>query len=95
MECLRLPPRSPNLNAHAERFIRSIKEECLDKLILVGECSLRRAIDQFVEHYHAERPHQGKGNIILFPSNPAGKAGPVLCNQRLGGLLKFYYCHAA
>jgi len=100
VECLRLPPRSPNLNAYAERFVRSIKEECLDKLILFGEGSLRRAIDQFVEHYHGERPHQGKGNMILFPSNvttnPAcPRAGPVLCRQRLGGLLRFYHRAAA
>jgi putative transposase len=95
VELLRLPPRSPNLNAFAERFVRSIKEECLDQLILFGEPSLQRALDNFVEHYHGERPHQGKDNIILFPatttdSNPS-RAGPVECNRRLGGLLKFYY----
>jgi putative transposase len=94
VELLRLPPRSPNLNAFAERFVRSIKEECLDHLILFGEPSLQRAIDNFIEHYHYERPHQGKDNVILFPTqndaNPA-RAGPVSCNRRLGGLLKFYY----
>jgi hypothetical protein len=100
IECLRLPPRSPNLNAYAERFVRSIKEECLDKLILFGEGSLKRAIDNYIEHYHAERPHQGKGNVILFPSNPAAdsnpaRAGPVSCRRRLGGLLKFYHRAAA
>jgi len=100
VECLRLPPRSPNLNSFAERFVRSIKEECLDNLILFGEASLQRAVAQFVEHYHGERPHQGKGNIILFPAHPrdgadAPRAGPVLCNERLGGLLKFYYRNAA
>jgi hypothetical protein len=100
MECLRLPPRSPNLNSFAERFVRSIKEECLDHLILFGEASLQRAVTQFVEHYHGERPHQGKGNVILFPTRPRedddpARAGPVLCNERLGGLLKFYYRNAA
>jgi putative transposase len=96
-EPLRLPPRSPNLNAFAERFVRSIKEECLDHLILFGEASLHRAVDQFVEHYHHERPHQGKDNVILFPTTPIdsdsnpSRAGPILCNRRLGGLLKFYY----
>src|SRR5579862_8333695 len=101
IEILRLPPRSPNLNAFAERFVRSIKEECLDPLILFGEASLQRALDQYIQHYHHERPHQGKENVILFPnseadnnSNPS-RAGPVLCNRRLGGLLKFYYRKAA
>jgi transposase InsO family protein len=94
VEPLRLPPRTPNLNAFAERFVRSIKEECLDHLILFGEASLQRACDQFVEHYHQERPHQGKDNVILFPVNTTSdppRAGPVHCNRRLGGLLKFYY----
>ena len=97
VECLRLPPRSPNLNAYAERFVRSIKEECLDRLILFGEASLQRAIDQYLDHYHGERPHQGKGNLILFPTagGPPPRAGPVSCRQRLGGLLKFYYRAAA
>jgi putative transposase len=96
VEVLRLPPRAPDLNAFSERFVRSIKEECLDHLILFGEASLQRALDHFIEHYHHERPHQGKENVILFPtgaasdSNPA-RAGPVICNERLGGLLKFYH----
>jgi transposase InsO family protein len=100
VECLRLPPRSPNLNSFAERFVRSIKEECLDNLILFGEASLQRAVTEFVEHYHGERTHQGKGNIILFPAHPregpdTPRAGPVLCNERLGVLLKYYYRNAA
>jgi len=65
---LRLPARSPNLNSHAERWVRSVKEECLAKLILFGESSLRRALHQYLLHYHEERNHQGKGNRILFPS---------------------------
>ena len=67
MKCLRLPPRSPNLNAFAERWVRSVKEECLSKLILFGEGSLRTALTQFQEHYLSERNHQGKGNVLLFP----------------------------
>ena len=61
VKCLRLPARSPNLNAFAERWVRSVKEECLSKLILFGEASLKRALTEFQEHYHAERNHQGKG----------------------------------
>ena len=100
VEVLRLPPRSPNLNAFAERFVRSIKEECLDHLILFGEASLQRSLDNFVEHYHQERPHQGKDNVILFRMTPTlvstpARAGPVKCTQRLGGLLKFYHREAA
>ena len=66
VKCLRLPPRSPNLNAFAERWVRSIKEECLSDLILFGERSLRRALTQFQEHYHEERNRQGKNNVLLF-----------------------------
>ena len=65
--CLRLPPRSPNLNAFAERWVRSVKEECLSHLVLFGERSLRKALTQFQEHYHRKRNHQGKGNVLLFP----------------------------
>jgi hypothetical protein len=76
---LRLPPRSPNLNAFAERWVRSVKEECLSHLILFGERSLRKALIQFQEHYHAERNHQGKSNVPLFPA-PA----PLEPGQRRG-----------
>jgi hypothetical protein len=64
---LALPARSPNLNAYAKRWVRSVKDECLSKIILFGERSLRRALSEYVEHYHAERNHQGKGNVLLFP----------------------------
>jgi len=95
IRCLKLPPRSPNLNAFAERWVRSVKEECLSKLILFGESSLRRALTEFVTHYHSERNHQGKGNSLLFPA-PLTKAPrrTVRCRERLGGLLR-YYCRAA
>jgi putative transposase len=88
-----LPPRSPNLNAFAERWVRSIKTECLSKLILFGEASLRRTITEFLKHYHHERNHQGKENMLLFPAPgpPSSRLNPaVACHERLGGLLKFY-----
>jgi putative transposase len=76
VESVKLPPRSPNLNAHAERFVRTIKESCLDRLILFGEESLRSAVSQFITHYHRERPHQGLGNQLLRPE-PGHVAVPV------------------
>jgi putative transposase len=84
-------------NSYAERWIRSIKEECLSKLILFGEGSLRCAVTEFIEHFHAERNHQGKGNVLLFPAAKIGQHRPqsrVRCRERLGGLLK-YYTHVA
>ena len=92
-----LPARSPNLNAYAERWILSAKQECLAKLILFGEGSLRRALREFIDHFHTERNHQGKSNVLLFPAavaTPRPHDGAVLCRERLGGLLK-YYCGAA
>ena len=94
---IQLPARSPNLNAFAERWVRSAKQECLSKLILFGEASLRRALTEFIDHFHAERNHQGKGNVLLFPCHEAGQnrqGGRTRCRERLGGLLK-YYSHAA
>jgi len=67
IRCLKLPPRSSNLNAFAERWVRSVKEECLNKLILFGERSLQRAVTEFIAHFHSERNHQGKANALLFP----------------------------
>jgi transposase InsO family protein len=87
----RLHPRSPNLNAHAERFVRSIKEECVERMIFVGQASLRRAVREFIAHYHLERNHQGVENRLLQPG--AALAMPrarVQRRQRLGGLLNFY-----
>lgn len=80
-------------NAYAERWVRSVKEECLSKLILFGERSLRRVLTEFLDHFHRERNHQGKGNILLFPEKGTvrGDSGdPVHCKERLGGLLRFY-----
>ena len=87
-----LPPRSPNLNACAERWVRSVKEECLSRLILFGEASLRHALTQYMEHFHHERPHQGKGNVVLMPvaGQHQQRDGPIACHERLGGLLKYY-----
>jgi hypothetical protein len=91
VEPLVLPARSPNLNAYAERWVRSVKEECLSKLILFGERSLRRALSEYVEHYHAERNHQGKDNVLLFPRDTdVHREGLVQCRERLGGLLRYY-----
>ena len=92
-----LPPRSPNLNAYAERWVRSVKEECLSRLILFGEASLRHALTQYVAHFHHERNHQGKDNALLFPTvnQDAERAGPLQCRERLGGLLKYYTREAA
>jgi putative transposase len=91
-----LPPRSPNLNAHLERYMRSMKSECLDRMIFFGQRSLERALKQFVAHYHAERNHQGLGNRIIDPGYEVGKAvGDVQCRERLGGILRYYHLEAA
>ena len=93
---VRLPPRSPNLNAYAERFVRTIKEGCLNRMIFFGEGSLRRAINQFLIHYHHERNHQGLGNRLIDPQEQVGATdGMVACRERLGGLLRYYYRQAA
>jgi putative transposase len=86
-----LPPCSPNLNAYAERWVRSVKSEALSKLILFSERSLRHALAQYLCHYHAERPHQGIGNIIPFPPSPVAndREGPIQWQERLGGLLRY------
>jgi len=96
---IRLPARSPDLNAFAERWVRSVKEECLSKLILFGENSLRHALKEYVAHHHHERNHQGKDNLLLFPE-PAiaqtnGLEGAIQCRERLSGLLRFYHREAA
>lgn len=96
IKLIRPPPMSPNLNAYAERFVRTIKEECLSRLILFGENTLRRVLRTFLTHYHEERNHQGKGNLLLFPTLPSSPStGIIKCRERLGGLLKFYHRQAA
>jgi transposase InsO family protein len=94
--CIKLPARSPDLNAFAERFVLSIKSECLDKIVPLGERHLRRAVTEFGEHYHVERNHQGLDNqLITQPTKPANDNSPVLRHERLGGILNFYYRRAA
>ena len=98
VEPLRLPRRSPNLNAYAERWVKSVKDECLSKLIFFGEASLRHALRNYLAHYRGERNHQGKDNVLLFPTlttDAYTADGPVACRERLGGLLKYYYQEAA
>jgi transposase InsO family protein len=95
IEVIRLPPMSPNLNAYAERFVRSIKDECLSRMIFIGQGSLRRAVAEYTDHYHRERNHQGIGNrVICAPAVPELSGGQVRRRARLAGLLNFYY-HAA
>jgi len=93
-EVIRLPPMSPNLNAYAERFVRSIKDECLNRMIFIGQASLRRAIAHYMAHYHTERNHQGLKNRVIRPESIRG-VGPVRRRPRLGGMLNYYYCAAA
>ena len=96
VKSVKLPPRCPNLNAHAERFVRTIKESCLERMILFGEGSLRKAVQEFVVHYHRERNHQGLGNLLIIEEEPyASSMGAIQCRQRLGGMLNYYYRQAA
>ena len=95
-EVVLLPPRSPNLNAQIERYMRSLKSECLDKMIFFGRRSLERALNEFVAHYHTERNHQGLGNRIIDRGEEVGQeTGDVECRERLGGMLRYYYRDAA
>jgi putative transposase len=95
VEALRLPPRSPNLNPHIERFMRSVKEKCLGRMIFFGERALQVATISFVDHFHAGRSHQGVGTRLIEPGEEAGRTtGEVVCRERLGGLLRYYYREA-
>jgi putative transposase len=97
IERVALPPQSPNLNAYAERWVRSVKDEALSRMILFGEHSLWHVLNEYVDHYHQERNHQGKGNVLLFPlpSRAGEHDGLIQCRERLGGLLKYYELEAA
>jgi hypothetical protein len=95
VKAVRLPARSPNLNAFAERFALSIKSECLNRLVPLGEVHLRRAIVENTKHYHEERNHQGHDNEPIVPAEVAKGVGKVDRRERLGGLLSFYYRKAA
>ena len=94
---VKLPARSPDLNSFAERWVKSVKEECLSKLILLGEKSLRHALREYVVHHHHERNHQGKENLLLFPASEQlyQSEGKVCSRERLGGLLRFYHRESA
>ena len=96
VEPVRLPARSPNLNPNLERFMRSVKEECLARMLFFGERSLQVAVTEFVIHFHAGRNHQGLGNRLIEPGEEVGRtAGAVACRERLGGILRYYYRQAA
>ncbi len=93
---VRLPSRSPNLNSFAERFVRSIKSECLSRIIPLGERHLRHLISEYMGHYHCERNHHGVDNCLLIPAPSCSNTnGPVLKRERLGGVLNYYYRDAA
>ncbi len=96
IEPVRLPAKSPNLNAHLERFMKSIKSKCLHRMIFFGEASLRNAVGQYLAHYHGERNHQGLENKIIDPGEEVGQvAGKIERRERLGGMLNYYYRDAA
>ena len=95
VKVLRLPAKSPNLNAFAERFVLSVRTECPNRIVPLGESHLRRAIAEFVQHYHQERNHQGLENALIAPGEVMGSTGKVVRRDRLGGVLGFYYHEAA
>jgi transposase InsO family protein len=96
VQCVKLPPKSPNVNPHAERFVRSIKSECLNRMILFGGRHLRHVINEYVEHYHTERNHQGLGNrLIEGRDEGVENTGPVVARTRVGEMLKYYHRAAA
>ena len=89
-EVVLLPPKSPNLNAYMERWFRSLKTECLDRMVFFERKSLENAVREYVEHYHTERNHQGLENELIGPSEDAASChGRIECRERLGGMLKF------
>ncbi len=91
MKTVKLPAHSPDLNAYAERFVLPIRSECLDQIIPLGEHHLRKPVWEYTEHYHAERNHQGRGNeLIETPCEEPKMDGAVECQERLGGVLKYY-----
>jgi len=96
VNCVRLPARSPNLTPHIERFMRTIKNECLHRMNFFGEQSLQKAMHDFLVHYHRERNHQGMANRILDPGGEVGwRQGSIRCCERLGGMLRYYHRDAA
>jgi transposase InsO family protein len=95
-EVVLLPPKSPNLNAYMVRWFRSLKSECLDRMIFFGRKSLEKAVREYVEHYHAERNHQGLANeLIELEEGIDVVAGKIECRDRLDGMRKYYHRRAA
>ncbi|MCP4172741.1 MAG: transposase [Fuerstiella sp.] len=95
-ELVLLPPKNPNLNAYMERWFRSLKSECLDRMIFFSQRSLENAVREYVQHYHGERNHQGLGNELIEPEDDTEiVAGRIECRERLGGMLKYYHRRAA
>ncbi|MAT14784.1 MAG: hypothetical protein CMJ46_05875 [Planctomyces sp.] len=92
IEPVLLLPKRPNMNAYLERFMRSLKSECLEKVIFFGQHSLERAFQEHIAHYHAERNHQGIDNQLIEPDEEVAHfTGNIECRERLGGLLKYYF----
>jgi transposase InsO family protein len=95
VETVRLPAAFSELERHFERFVGSIPRECLDQVIPLGADHLRRVVHEYATHFNAERPRQGLGNRLIEPTSAANGDGPILCRERLGGLLRFYHREAA
>ncbi|MBN1605058.1 MAG: transposase [Polyangiaceae bacterium] len=99
MKCVPIPTHSPNCNPHAERFVKTLRTECLNEFLIFGERHLRRLLGEFCAHCHGERFHQGLGGQLITPpasaSSDNGTSGAIHCRSRLGGLLSFYYREAA
>jgi transposase InsO family protein len=96
VQAVRLPPRSPDLSPHIERFMRTVKDECLHRMVLFGEMALRNAVREFLIHYHEERNDQGLDNRLIESGDEvACTTGEIACHERLGGMLRYYYRRAA
>jgi len=99
VKCVPIPAQSPNCNPHAERFVKTVKTECLQHFVIFGQRHLGHLLREFVAHYHAERYHQGLGGQLIRPqglaSNENGTPAAIRCRSRLGGLLNFYHREAA
>ena len=96
VKSVKLPARSPNLNAYAERWIGSVRRECLARVIPLGERHLRQVVQEYVEHYHGERTHQSLGNQLIVATNDnTATSGRIVRRQRLGGVLNYYHREAA
>ena len=99
VKCVQIPASSPNCNPYAERFVRTVRSECLDHFLIFGERHLRHLLGEFCAHYHGERFHQGLNGQLVRPpaaaSNDNGTPDAIQCRSRLGGLLNFYHRQAA